>query len=102
MIHEIFGLDDVMRRHADHLTGLGYLTLAVDLFSSGGTARCRVSTMTVMMGGHGRAFAETLENSDPPLRVAVGQAAQAMIAALRAASPDRPFAPASGLAKTLG
>jgi len=45
-IHEIFGLDDVMRRHADHLAGLGYLTLAVDLFSSGGTARCLVSTMT--------------------------------------------------------
>jgi hypothetical protein len=22
MIHEIFGLDDVMRRHADHLAGL--------------------------------------------------------------------------------
>ena len=59
MIHEIFGLDDVMRRHADHLAGLGYLTLAVDLFSSGGIARCLVSTMTAMMGGHGRAFAGT-------------------------------------------
>ena len=23
MIHEIFGLDDVMRRHADRLAGLG-------------------------------------------------------------------------------
>ena len=34
-IHEIFGLDDVMRRHADHLAGLGYLTLAVDLFQLG-------------------------------------------------------------------
>jgi carboxymethylenebutenolidase len=45
-IHEIFGLDDVIHRHADHLAGLGYLTLAVDLFSSGGTARCLVSTMT--------------------------------------------------------
>ena len=30
MIHEIFGLDDVMRGHADRLAGLGYLTLAVD------------------------------------------------------------------------
>jgi carboxymethylenebutenolidase len=58
MIHEIFGLDDVMRRHADHLAGLGYLTLAVDLFSSGGTARCLVSTMTAMIRGHGRAFAD--------------------------------------------
>jgi hypothetical protein len=33
MIHEeIFDLDDVMRGHADHLAGLGYLlTLAVQL-----------------------------------------------------------------------
>jgi carboxymethylenebutenolidase len=58
MFHEIFGLDHVMRRHADHLAGLGYPTLAVDLFSSGGTARCLVSTMTAMMRGHGRAFAD--------------------------------------------
>ena len=45
MIHEIFGLDDVMRRHADHLAGLGYLTLAVDLFSAGGTTRDRKSVV---------------------------------------------------------
>ncbi|HUE68585.1 MAG TPA: dienelactone hydrolase family protein [Candidatus Acidoferrum sp.] len=58
MIHEIFGLDDLMRRHADHLAGIGYLTLAVDLFSSGGTARCLVATMTALVRGHGRAFAD--------------------------------------------
>ena len=58
MIHEIFGLDDVMRRNADHIAGLGYLTLAVDLFSSGGAARCLVSTMTAMRRAHGRAFAD--------------------------------------------
>ena len=34
MIHEIFGLNDVMRGHADRLAGFGYLTLAVDLFSA--------------------------------------------------------------------
>jgi carboxymethylenebutenolidase len=58
MIHEIFGLDDVMRAHADRLAGLGYLTLAVDLFSAGGTKRCLVSTMTAMIRGRGRAFAD--------------------------------------------
>src|ERR1700704_3750405 len=58
MIHEIFGLDEVMRGHADRLAGFGYLTLAVDLFSAGGTARCLVSTMTAMMRGRGRAFAD--------------------------------------------
>jgi carboxymethylenebutenolidase len=58
MIHEIFGLDDVMRGHADRLAGLGYLTLAVDLFSAGGNARCLVSTMTAMIRGRGRAFSD--------------------------------------------
>ena len=58
MIHEIFGLDDVMRGHADRLAGFGYLTLAVDLFSAGSTARCLVTTMTAMIRGHGRAFAD--------------------------------------------
>jgi carboxymethylenebutenolidase len=58
MIHELFGLDDVMRGHADRLAGLGYLTLAVDLFSAGGAARCLVTTMTAMIRGHGRAFAD--------------------------------------------
>ena len=46
LIHEVFGIDDVMRRHADRLAGLGYLTVAVDLFSAGGAACCLISTMT--------------------------------------------------------
>jgi carboxymethylenebutenolidase len=46
MIHEIFGLDEVMRGHADRLAGLGYLTLAVDLFSAGSTARCLVADIS--------------------------------------------------------
>ena len=58
MIHELFGLDDVMRGHADRLAGLGYLTLAVDLFSAGSAARCLVTTMTAMIRGHGRAFGD--------------------------------------------
>ena len=58
MMHEIFGLDDVMRGHADRLADLGYLTLAVDLFSAGGAARCLVSTMAAMIRGHGRAFTD--------------------------------------------
>jgi carboxymethylenebutenolidase len=58
MIHEAFGLDDVMRRQAERLAGAGYLTVAVDLFSAGGTLRCLVSTMRAMMKGDGRAFAD--------------------------------------------
>lgn len=58
LIHEVFGIDDAMRRHADRLAGFGYLTLAVDLFSAGGAARCLVSTMSAMVRGRGRAFAD--------------------------------------------
>ena len=58
MIHELFGLDDVMRGHADRLARLGYLTLAVDLFSAGSNARCLVTTLTAMIRGHGRAFGD--------------------------------------------
>ncbi len=41
MVHEAFGLDDVMRRQAERIAAAGlYLTLAVDLYSAGGTRRC--------------------------------------------------------------
>jgi len=58
MIHEIFGLDEVMRRQAERLAASGYLTLAVDLFSTGGAVRCLVSTMRALMRGQGRAFVD--------------------------------------------
>jgi carboxymethylenebutenolidase len=63
MVHEVFGVDDVMRRHAARLAKAGYLTLAVDLFSAGsklpgGKLRCLVSTMRAMTRGEGRAFAD--------------------------------------------
>jgi dienelactone hydrolase len=32
MIHEIFGLDDVMRRHADRLAGLGWAEFTPDTY----------------------------------------------------------------------
>jgi len=58
MIHEIFGLDDATRRHADRLAEAGYLTLAVDLYSKGGAKCCLVSTMRSVLRGEGRAFAD--------------------------------------------
>ncbi|WP_423182285.1 dienelactone hydrolase family protein [Arthrobacter sp. NyZ413] len=58
LVHEAFGLDDVMRRHADRLADAGYLTLAVDLFSDGGARRCLVATMRSMATGTGRAFTD--------------------------------------------
>ena len=58
MIHEAFGLNDLIRGHADRLARAGYLTLAVDLFSDGGARRCLVSTMRSMITGSGRAFTD--------------------------------------------
>lgn len=58
MIHEAFGLDAQIRRHADRLARMGYLTLAVNLYSDGGARRCLVSTMQSMLRGSGRAFTD--------------------------------------------
>ena len=56
MIHEVYGLDDVMRRQAQRLASAGFLTLAIDLYSHGGARRCLVSTMRASLTGEGRAF----------------------------------------------
>ncbi|WP_214109914.1 dienelactone hydrolase family protein [Acrocarpospora catenulata] len=58
MLHEIMGLDPMMRRHADRMAEAGYLTLAVDLFSMGGARRCLVSTMRALHKQQGRPFTD--------------------------------------------
>jgi carboxymethylenebutenolidase len=58
VIHEAFGLNDVVRRQADHLAGMGFLALAVDLYSDGGAARCLVATFRALMSGRGKAIAD--------------------------------------------
>jgi carboxymethylenebutenolidase len=58
MIHEMFGLNDIIVRHADRMAAAGYLTLAVDLFSDGGARRCLVATMRALASGEGRAFTD--------------------------------------------
>jgi carboxymethylenebutenolidase len=58
VIHEAFGLNDVVRRQADHLAGAGYLALALDLYSDGGAARCLVATFRALMSGRGKAIAD--------------------------------------------
>jgi carboxymethylenebutenolidase len=58
MIHEAFGLNDIARRQADRLAAAGYLTLAVDLFSDGGSRSCLVSTMRSLLSGSGKAFTD--------------------------------------------
>jgi carboxymethylenebutenolidase len=57
-IHELFGLDDVLRRQCDRLAAAGYLTLGPDLFSDGGARRCIVSTFRALVSGHGKPYAD--------------------------------------------
>jgi carboxymethylenebutenolidase len=56
-IHEAWGLDPVMRRAADRLARMGYLTLALDLYSDGGP-RCVAATIKALASNSGRPFAD--------------------------------------------
>ncbi len=56
VVHEAFGVDDVMRRQVERLAEVGYLTLMPDLFSAGGARRCLVATFRALAAGEGRAF----------------------------------------------
>jgi carboxymethylenebutenolidase len=57
-IHEALGLNAMVRRQADRLAGAGYLTLAPDLFSDGGVARCLVNTFRDLFRGSGKAVVD--------------------------------------------
>lgn len=56
LVHEVFGLDDQMRSHADHLASMGYLVLAPDLLARGRRVVCLAQTFRAMRRGRGRAF----------------------------------------------
>jgi carboxymethylenebutenolidase len=58
MVHEAFGLDDVLERQARRLAEAGYVVLAPDLFSAGPRLRCLVSTFRTLQAGAGPAFAD--------------------------------------------
>ena len=58
LVHEIFGIDDVMRRQTERMARAGYLTLAIDLYSAGGAKRCVISTMRSLFSGVGRAYTD--------------------------------------------
>ena len=58
VIHEAFGLTDVMRRATDRVAALGYLAMAPDLFSRGSMPRCIVATFRALSAGEGDAFAD--------------------------------------------
>ncbi|MEO6199737.1 MAG: dienelactone hydrolase family protein [Cryobacterium sp.] len=58
LVHEAFGVNDVMRRQASRLARAGYLALMPDLFTEGGARRCLVATFRALMAGEGRAFVD--------------------------------------------
>ena len=58
VIHEAFGVDDVMRRQADRLAKAGYLAFLPDLYSDGGAARCVMGTFRALYTGHGKAYVD--------------------------------------------
>jgi carboxymethylenebutenolidase len=62
LLHEIFGLDDDIRQHADRLAAAGYLALAPNLFTAGGAVRCLRSVFSALNAGKGAAF-EDIEAS---------------------------------------
>lgn len=56
MVHEVFGIDDNMRAHAERLAALGYLAVMPDLFSRGGMRKCLTATFRALQAGQGQAF----------------------------------------------
>jgi len=59
VIHEIFGLNDDIRRIAGRVADLGYVALAPDLFDTGGARPlCVLRTFMTLRRGEGPAFAD--------------------------------------------
>ena len=56
MVHEIFGVDNVMRQQIERLSSAGYIVLMPDLFSRGGARKCLTATFKALTSGQGQAF----------------------------------------------
>jgi carboxymethylenebutenolidase len=67
MLHEVFGIDEVLLRQAHRLASAGYLVLAPDLFSEGSKLRCIVRAFRAITAEQGRPF-ELIEAGRQQLR----------------------------------
>jgi carboxymethylenebutenolidase len=56
VLHDVLGLTDVTRKHADWLTAEAYLAIAPNLFSWGPRLRCIRALMTDLSARKGEAF----------------------------------------------
>ena len=61
MVHEVFGIDDVMRAQMTRLAEAGYVVIMPDLFSRGGARKCLTATFRALANGHGQAFEDIEE-----------------------------------------
>jgi carboxymethylenebutenolidase len=60
VVHELLGLTDDVRQHAERLAAAGYLAVAPDLFTAGGAVRCLRATFTALSRGQGPAVDDLL------------------------------------------
>jgi carboxymethylenebutenolidase len=67
MLHEGWGIDDVLRRHAVRLASAGYLVYAPDLLGEGPWLRCVVSTFRAFQARAGKPF-QLIESCRQQLR----------------------------------
>ena len=58
VIHDAMGLGVDTKVNADHLAAAGYVALAPDIYSRGGTLRCVKSTFQALFAGKGQPFAD--------------------------------------------
>ena len=56
MLHEAFGIDDVIRRHAAKLAGYGYVVAVPDLLGEGSWLRCIRATFQAYRARAGKPF----------------------------------------------
>ncbi len=56
MLHEAFGINDVLRRQAERMASAGYLVLAPDLLGDGLRIRCMRALFRSLAARSGRAF----------------------------------------------
>ncbi len=67
MLHEIWGVDDVLLRQAERLASVGYLVLVPDLIGEGNRLRCLIRVFRSLSAQQGRPF-DLISSSQHVLR----------------------------------
>ena len=58
MVHEAFGVNDIMRSQIERMAASGYLVIMPDLFTEGGARKCLTATFRALASGDGRAYVD--------------------------------------------